>query len=398
VSGPIKIGFLNTKTGNAAAFGLNVGQTFEPRQGFEAVVAALNKSGGISGRQIVPVVADTDTASASWETDYQAACETLTRDNKVAVVVGYSFGLFDALESCLSKAGIPHLNGGYAVGDTETFAQLPYFVATTNATANRRFVLQLAGPLADGLLTPKKRVGILLDDCPEHARAIARAMEPYIRAHNINVVARATMSCPHGAADVGGVAAQIQNAVLQFRSRQVDTVVTEGIPVVVFAQQAQSQGWHPDYLLTTTSGGAALSTNVPAEQAEHMHGYGWFPAIDVTTGHGPAPTVAQQRCLDMLRSGGLEPAQYNDFVSSYTTCDGLFLYERALSATHASTDPRAVVAAIAGLGGGYASASTLDGRTSFTAGRRDAPAAYRPFGWDAGCTCFVYKGPAVAWS
>lgn len=394
-TGPIQLGFLNTKVGNAAAFGINVGETYPPGQIFEAVVKAMNAKGGMAGRRIVPVVADTDTASASWESDYQAACAQFTQDNKVAAVLGYSFALLESFESCLAKAGVPHLSGGYAVGDEATFERYPHLIATTNVTADRRFVLQLEAPMKAGVLTTANKLGLLIDDCAPQARAYQRSMAPFIKSKGLNVVATTTMSCAQGAGDVGGVAAQIQNAVLQFRSRGVDTVVTEGVPVVVFAQQAESQGWRPTYLLTSTSGGAALGTNVPAGQAANMRGFGWLPAIDVTTGRQPPATPAQQKCLDMLRAEGIVPAQYNDFLSAYTTCDALFLYEAALTATRGAADAASVVRAITALGAGYQSPSTLNGRTSFGPRRRDAPAEYRPWGWDSSCSCFVYKGEAA---
>lgn len=395
-TGPLEVGFLNTKTGNAAAFGLNTGETYPPRQVFEGLVKAINAKGGIAGRQLVPVISDTDTASASWDTDFAAACQNFTQDHHVAAVLGYAFGLFASLEGCLAKAGVPHLDGGYAVGDIATFQQqYPLLVATSHLTDDRRYVLQLKGAVDHGLLTKANKVGLLLDDCPEEVRADKRSTQPYIRSAGINVVATATMSCTAGATDIGPVANQIQGAVLAFRSKGVDTVVAEGVPVVVFSTSAESQGWHPRYLLTSTTGGAAIEANVPASQAANMYGFGWFPPADVNGTNQPPLTPGQQRCLGLLKTQSMAPAQYNDFVSMYTSCDALFLYEAALTATHGNASGPAVVAAIAALGTGYGSVSTLNGRTGFSASRRDAPAEYRPWAWVASCSCFRYSGPAA---
>ncbi|HZQ84732.1 MAG TPA: hypothetical protein VFA83_07830 [Acidimicrobiales bacterium] len=395
-TGPLEVGFLNTKTGNASAFGLNTGETYPPRQVFEGLVKAMNAKGGVAGRQLVSVISDTDTASASWDTDFAAACQNFTQDHHVAAVLGYAFGLFASLEGCLAKAGVPHLDGGYAVGDITTFQQqYPLLVATSHLTDDRRYVLQLKGAVDHGLLTKANKVGLLLDDCPEEVRADKRSTQPYIRSAGINVVATATMSCTAGATDIGPVANQIQGAVLAFRSKGVDTVVAEGIPVVVFSTSAESQGWHPRYLLTSTTGGAALEPNVPAAQAANMFGFGWFPPVDVDGANQPPLTPGQQRCLGLLKTQGMAPAQYNDFVSMYTACDALFLYEAALTATHGNASGPAVVAAIAGLGTSYGSVSTLNGRTGFSASRRDAPQEYRPWAWVASCSCFRYSGPAA---
>jgi ABC-type branched-subunit amino acid transport system substrate-binding protein len=395
-TGPLQLGFLNTTVGNAGAFGLKTGQTYEPKAIFLAVVGVMNSAGGIAGRQIVPVIANTDTASASWETDYQAACAAFTQDRHVAAVVGYSFALMDSFESCLTKAGVAHLSGAYAVGDVTTFQQYPYFVGTTNITDDRRSVLQLDAPLRAGVITKSNKLGLMLDDCPPEARAYSRSTAPYIRSRGLNVVATSTLSCVSGASDDGRAAAQIQSAVLQFRTKGVDTIVAEGIPVILFAQEAESQGWHPTFLLTSNTGGAALAPNVPAAQAANMHGYGWLPPVDVDTVHQPAPTAPQKKCLDMLRAKGIVPAQWADYFAAYTTCDALFLYQAALTATAGAADGSSIARAITALGTTYVGASPLDGRTAFGPDRRDAPSEYRPWGWDGGCSCFVYQGaPAV---
>ena len=393
VTDPLAIGFLNTKTGNADALGVNVGQTYTPRQLFEALVASLNEDGGLAGREIVPVIADTDTASGNWEVEFGAACARFTTDDRVDAVLGYAFALIDSFEQCLTDEQIPHLNGGYNVGDATTFEEHPYLVSTTNVIADRRYVLQLQGAMDAGLLTPEHKVGIMRDDCPYSLRAHERSTVPYIDRAGIDVVAEAVMSCGQGAGDVGAIAGQIQNAVLQFRSRGVDTVVIEGVPLVVFAQSAESQGWRPRYLLTSTSGGAAVEPNVPPSQAANMHGFGWFPNADVNPSNQPPLTPAGTRCLELLARQNVEPSQYNDFISAFTSCDALFLYETALEITGGRSDGPTVAAAIASLGEQYAGVSAHDGRTAFSASRRDAPASYRQWGWVTECSCFRYVSP-----
>jgi ABC-type branched-subunit amino acid transport system substrate-binding protein len=392
---PLEVGFLNTKTGNASAYGLNTGETYTPRQTFEALVKAINDRGGIAGHKLVAVVADTDTASSSWDVDFAAACQTFTQDHHVAAVLGYAFGFFEAFENCLAKAGVPHLSGAYTLGDITTAEQYPLLVGTSHVTADRRYVVQLKGAVDIGLLTKSSKVGLLLDDCPFDVRADKRSTQPYIRSAGINVVATSTMSCAAGATDVSAVLSQIQGAVLSFRSKGVDMVVAEGIPVIIFSASAESQGWRPTYLLTSTTGGAAIEANVPASQAANMHGSGWFPPADVDGANQPAATPGQQRCLAMLKAERIVPSQYNDFVSAYTSCDALFLYEAALTGTKGDARGPVVAAAIAALGSRYGSVSTYSGRTGFSSTHRDAPAQYRPWAWVSSCSCFRYTGQAA---
>lgn len=392
-SGPIEIGFLNTQVGNAAAAGLNTGETYTPEEVFRALAGAMNDRGGLAGRKIVPVVADTDTATARWETDYQAACATFTEDHDVTAVLGYSFAMIDSFESCLTKAGITHLNGGYAVGDEKTLDDHPSMFATTNPTVDRRYYVQLDGAVKGGFLKRTNRLGLVLDDCPEDWRAYNRTVVPYVKRAGLNVVAKTVVSCPDGAADASAVVQQLNNAVLQFRSRDVDRVFIEGIPFLFFANTAEGQGWAPGYLLTSATGGAALEANpVPERQLQNIYASGWLPHMDVSRTKQPATTAPQQRCLSLLKSKGVIPQQYNDFHSAYTTCDAVFLYERALTATRGNATAALVSKAIEALGTGYAGVTAHGTKTGFGPDDHDAVTTYRPWRWQRDCDCFLYIG------
>jgi hypothetical protein len=392
-TGPLEIGFLNTKVGNAAAAGLNTGETYTPAEVFRALANAMNDRGGLAGRKIVPVVADTDTATARWETDYQAACATFTEDHHVSAVLGYSFAMMESFESCLTKAGVSHLSGGYAMGDEKTLDDYPHLFATTNPTVDRRYLVQLDGAVKSGFLKKTHRLGLVLDDCPPDARAYTRTVAPYITKAGLNVVAKSVLSCPDGASDAGPLVQQLNNAVLQFRSANVDRVFVEGIPFIFFANTAEGQGWHPGYLLTSATAGAVLeANNIPERQLENIFASGWLPYLDVSPSKQPAHTPPQQRCLSLLKGKGVIPSQYSDYVTAYTTCDAMFLYERALKATHGVSAAKVVTSAIEALGTSYAGATAHNAKTGFGADDHDAVSLYRPWTWKRDCDCFLYIG------
>jgi ABC-type branched-subunit amino acid transport system substrate-binding protein len=391
--GPIQIGFLNTGISNALSFVGSTGQTVAAQTVFQAMVKYYNAHGGLDGRKVVPVVAQTDTADASWSADYQAACQKFTQDNHVATVVGYSFAYIPTFESCLSKAGVPHITGGYATGDTETFRQYPYLVSTTGITDDRRYLVELESAVQQGLLKQGDKLGILIDGCAEEMRAYKDTVVPYLAAEHLTPVL-STEDCAQGATDDAAVVAQIQTAVLKFRSLGVNRIVTEGPPVLVFSEEAQAQGWHPLYLLTSASGGASLQGTVPVAQEENIHGAGWMPEVDVSLNGRPMLTAPERHCLSMLKTEGIVPREYNDYLYAYTTCDGFSLYATALAHDGGSTAAASVVSAIVGLGRSWHGASMIDGATRFTATQRDAPAEYRPWGWVKSCNCFTYTGAA----
>lgn len=389
VTQPVRIGFVNTKVGNAEAAGLNIGQTASPEKVFRTLVSSVNAQGGIAGRKIIPVTADTDTASGDWNSDFQAACERLARDQKAEVVLGYVFAQLDSFESCLAKAGVPHLSGAYTIGDEQTLRQFPQLVGTNALTADRRFRLQLEGAVREGYLTRSNKIGIVVDGCPSSLRAVKNSVDPYVRSAGLQEAARVVFSCPSGSGDAGAAASQVQGAVLRFRQNGVDRVFIEGIPLVLFSQAAESQGYRPGYLVTSTSPGSAAEPNMPKEQLKNVRGYGWMPHMDVSKASRPAPTAAQQRCLALLKSGGFVPREFNDFLAAYTSCDGLFAYEAALQRTGGRSGGAEVVQALTALGRSLPAAGTYGGRTDYS--RRNAPAVYRAWRYGTDCSCFRYS-------
>jgi ABC-type branched-subunit amino acid transport system substrate-binding protein len=390
---PISIGFLLTETGNAGSLGVSTGQAFTHRQVVEAIVKAVNAQGGIAGRQIKPVLARTDTASVNWETDFAAACATFTQDNEVAAVLGYAFAFFDSFESCLSRSNVVHLSTSYATLDQRALSQYPLLYLLGTLTGERYYRTAFQGAVASGFITPSNTLGVIRGGCPVDRRAWEESGAPLAKQLKINVGVVEELSCINGSAGTGGVITQLQSAVLRFRSRGVDTVMVEGPPMIIFSSAAESQGWHPRYLATSESGGAALTGNIVPGQIVNVHGFGWLPTLDVLPVNGPPRPAAQQRCLDLLKSQGLVPTQHGDFTAALQTCDAVFLYEAALKATNGSSDPKAIAAAVDAMGDRYQSSFTLEGRTRF-GGRHDAPALARPWAWETGCSCFRYTGTA----
>jgi hypothetical protein len=390
---PISLGFLLTEVGNAGAFGLDLGSAFTSRQVTEALVKAMNAKGGIAGRPIRSVLARTDTASVSWETDYAAACAAFTQDNEVTAVLGYSFAFFDSFESCLARSGVVHLSTMFNGTDDRNLPQYPLLYLVGTPSYDRYYRVAFQGAVGSGFMTPTNVLGVLRGGCSADRRAWEQTGAPLARQLKINVGLVEEVSCISGASGAGAAVTQIQSAVLRMRARGVDTVMVEGPPAIIFSSAAESQGWHPRYLVTSLSGGAALSGNIVPGQIVNFHGFGWLPSVDVLPPQQPARNAPQLRCLELLRSQGLNPTQQGDFTTAFQACDAIFLYEAALRATNGNSEPKAIAAAIDALGGTYQSAYTLGGLTRF-GGRHDAPAQARPWSWSTGCSCFRYTASA----
>jgi hypothetical protein len=390
VTGPIQLGFVNTDVSNAAAFGIEVGSTLSNQQIYDALVAEMNKAGGINGRRIDPVYGHTDTASASWNTDFQAACENFTRDHKVAAVLGYVFVWLDAFEGCLAKAGVVHLYGGYTPGDRQLQREFPLVVSTSHPDLESHWLTVVGGAISSGRLKPSNKLGLFVDDCAHGNRAFNAVGPAYLKAHKIPYEVFQT-GCSSGASDNGKAASEIEAAALRFRSDGVDTVAISGVPLLIFATHAESQRWYPSYI--TSVAGAAFEGNVPATQLKNFHGFSWMPAVDVNPGHQPAPpNAAQRRCLSMLAAQGIRPGGYNDYMLAYTACDALFMYAAALQRTNGHSEAAVVVPALTAIAPTYESASTYGGHVQVSNVQRGGAAVWREWGYADDCSCMVYKG------
>ena len=177
-AGPIELGFVRTGVSNAAAFGASLGNTISEADVDNAVVSYFNEHGGIGGRPIVPVYADTDTGSASWDADFAAACAKFTQDHKVAAVLGYVFNHDPAFEACLAQKGVPHLSTTFNVPDTTELARYPLLFALSTPRIERRSIEKIDGGLATGILTKASKLGVMVDSCPGTQRAWTGTTRP----------------------------------------------------------------------------------------------------------------------------------------------------------------------------------------------------------------------------
>lgn len=397
VTDPITLGFVRTKVSNADQFGINVGelQTVTEAKVIDALVRVYNDAGGIAGRKIRPVYSDTDTASNRWDADFARACAKFTQDNHVEAVLGYVFDFQEVLEDCLKRNGIIHLSTTFNVPDAEAMGRYPNLFALATPRVERRSVTKIDGAIATGVLSKSKRFGVLYDKCPSTVRSWERAVLPYIKRKGLTLAGAESFICAKGASDNSQAIQEVQNAILRFRTANVDTVMIHGVsefpPLLLFATEAESQGWRPTYVVSSLFQAAVAQGQLPASQARNVHGYGWLPSQDVVPDRWPPVTASSKRCISMVRSKGVQPSTPIDYSLVFSTCEALFLYERALKATGGHSRLDAVVPTIESIGTGFESTINLDGRSVYGRTIRDAPARYRHFAWEDGCSCYTYR-------
>lgn len=397
-SGQVKIGILLTKVGQADALGVSVGNTYSERQFDDAVINGLNKQGGLHGRRIVPVYAGTDTASANWEADYQAACATFTQDNKVDAVLGSSFAYFASFERCLAKAGIPHLTNSSNVADNTELGQFPLLRALIVPTIDKRSLAKLQGAINTGFLTPSNKLGVITDSCPGTQRAWNNVVKPFLAQHKIPVASTADEGCADGYnGSFSSAGAAVSNAILTFRSAGVDRItfitVSESGTMLVMSEGASSQKYYPGWIVSSLVGTSILQTQAPADEMKNTRVYGWLPSQDVTPAQYDPPNNAQRRCYGYLKTAGIKPSSAADYSYAQSICEALFAYEAALGKDGGLIDGPAVIHGLEQLGTGFQSVFDLNGASDFDPLRRnDAPRLYREAFFDGRCSCFAYRG------
>jgi hypothetical protein len=398
-TGPIKVGILLTKVGNADAVGIKVGNTYSEQQFDDAVINALNKNGGLHGRHIIPVYASTNTASTDWSTDFQAACATFTQDHHVDVVLGSDFAYFRNFEDCLAKAGIPHLSNSSNVPDNQELRQFPLLRALIVPTIDKRSLAKLQGAINTGFLTPRNKLGVMTDSCPGTQRAWQDVIKPFLASHHIPVVATADEGCADGYnGSFSAAGAAVGNATLTFRSRGVDRItfitVSETGSMLVMAEDASSQHYYPGWILSSLAGTALLQGQAPSDEMKNTRVYGWLPSQDVLPAQYPAPNAAQKRCYSLVESQGIKPTSAADYAYTQSICEALFVYEAALGQAGGNIAGAALISGLDKVGTSFQSVFDLNGAADFSLARlNDAPVRYREAKWLNSCQCIGYEGP-----
>lgn len=391
---PLALGILYTINDAAAGAGVNNGNSFTPEAAYKALVRAWNARGGLAGRRIVPVYAALRSSSSSFANDLETACQTFTRDNKVTAVLASTGIYLETFGACLARTGTPLISGDYAMGDDTALAAVPGYLTPSTVTTDTRLRVLLERLTAIGRITRADRLGVIVEGCPFDERTYDRTVVPVARRLGLTITDHVSTRCFNQIGDLGGQAADLQNAVLRFNTAGVTQVLfvsgsVEGNLMLYFATAAEAQSYHPHYALTSAVAATIQEANTPKGQLANAAGLGWLPSLD-RTGDSPR-TPAQTRCLADLKAGaGVVPSSGTDRFFAFSACDTFALYDAALRRTAGHTAQAEVVAAVHGLGTAFVSSSTPV--ADFSGTRRAGAGQARVFAWATGCGCFDYTG------
>lgn len=378
---PIKIGIGVDKNDQAfaAAFGVSTSQPAE-RDIAAAVVADINKNGGLAGHPIDPVYKELDSTSSNWIAEDQAACETFTRDNHVIAAIRTN-DLFGPLDGCLADAGVPLVLYESVFRAPSWYQQANGLRFTPDGpNATRLFGALIDRMAATGRWTPSTKIGLVRYDRSDQAPIEKDAIRAALARHGMTLTASEAVHTPEGFQDIAPTTSQLPGVIVRFRQLGIDNVMFMGGDLsYLFATAADAQSYMPKYALTSYD----FPNGMPTDQLHGAFGAGWEPTDDLLT---PLPArPGTTRCEQATRSTN---ANYSAAGADrdYITCDSLYFLQAAYNAAGA-VGPGALASGAARLAAGWAPAFTF---AADFAGHPDGVAAYRDLSFDEHCTCLVY--------
>jgi hypothetical protein len=362
----------------------------------DALIAYLNKTGGIAGHPVAPSYYNVH-ASDSPAAISQGACTQWTQDDHVfAALPAASVQDNALLRNCLGRAGVLALYPNFYTETLEQdFARAPLWFEPEPVSLETWARVYAAGLAAQGFLKGTK-IGLVYDDGPAFTGVVKRVLLPELKRLGGNVVAQASESI-HGAGDLGSGGNQMSNTVLAFRTAGVTNVmffeVWQGW--FLFLQNAKSQRWYPTYGLSSQNAVQIdIETGlIPTDQLVGARLVGWNPGVDVR----PADSgswIRKKLCLQIYAKAGMspDPSDTEGYHGLLALCQGMLLLQDAGRVAASPLTPKTLAQ---GLGSMQAPPMANLPTGHFNAHRHYGADSWRPGAYRAECTCFSYTGNPV---
>ncbi len=348
---------------------------------WRAFVDEANENGGVGGRRIEPVIVDYDGLS---QDDMRAACIALTEDARVFAVLNAGGYYGDPILCITEQHETPAILQSGEIRSFYERSRGRYI--STGIQKERALVSWARRSVAEGRFEGQ-RIGVLDREGVDKV-AVDEALVPEMARLGVPITHRSTIS-----ADFAVAQNQIQLEVQEMRRKGVTLVFlatgfTQG---AVFAQNAESQGWRPQYTGSDFAG-VTLDTYAAAMPSSFSGAYGYTSLRTGESRVGLAEAANDARCREIAerRLGRGIERDSGEYVSAVNSCGILELFRRATEAAGPNPTQDGLTAALAGLG-------TVDGpytgTSSLGPGKHDLPDVIRSVSYDGGCRCWTPTGP-----
>lgn len=389
----ISIGAFEIKNGAdfTAAFGIKGLKGVDARAAQDALVKYINAHGGIGGRTAKPLYHQLDaTSTDTYAAMAQAACEDFTRDRPVFAVIA---GTVDSAQ-CLADGKTITINDADAGGDEAFVRKLgDYYYGPGQLNYDRKAKAWADGLAALGFLSGSNRYGLVYYSVPGMPQSIPRSLDPALKKHGVTITDtdKIEIHWPDSTQDAGSTIAEIQNAVLKFKTGNVTHVLLYDVNATMatfFMKQADGQEYTPSYGLESDSHLEFQNVNVPHRQLAKAVAVGWRHQEDVT--NAKPVNESERLCLDILHKAGVELPDVGSTAQAISLCDMWFFLTAGLNAAPAS-NVKGFRIGVESLGRTFISPRTYG--TLFADGRtHDGVAATNGVTYSMSCECWTLKG------
>jgi hypothetical protein len=375
-----------------AALGAGGESPNDPRDYYKAALDEVNARGGVLGRKLVPVFHEVS-ASKNIDASAQEACETFTKDNKVAAM----FFRGELSYECAKKAGIIVVGGG---ASGPVFDRYPNLFAPSGIRLERLGAVTVNAMVKAGWHKPEPKwptgkIGLITWDNNDYKYAMQKGWLPALRQAGLKETDVRYIAVPQSDKSIADANAAISSAILAFREKGIDHVfISDGAAGIfagtgltfLFLNNAKSQQYYPRYGFNSSN--SPGWENLPADQQSGMLAVDGLDT-EKANDEGIALNPQRERCLAEMRKRNLrvtdgQPTALTALVACETAWFSEAVFKRA---TRGTTLPSAIAAAES-IGTSYRSSLTYG--TRLGPGRHDGLSFFRNSRFDDACKCMKY--------
>lgn len=351
----------------------------------KALVAFLNKNGGIAGRQIKPVYYGID--PNDHNDPGTKACTAFTQDATVFAAISNN-----ALNSyCLAKHQTVALASqlGPSAEDASSAQYGDYTFGPSGFSEERAIRAYVDGLFMSGYFNGgNRKIGMVTFG------SIADKIVPIVRAalgaHGLSLCEGGSESdCVGQAADD---ASNTQQIVLKMKTNGVTHVLTPDYSPVLMMTSAESQQYRPRWGLNSSQNPSYIASSAPAAQMASSALVSWLPHSDVGAAQDPGDLGTNSKLCRQVMAAQGQPTDRTTMSSAYQYCDSFFVLKTALESSSALTAHGFRLA--------YEQIGAWDSPVTFkarlVAGHHDGANGFRLASYGASCKCFAYTGPVVS--
>jgi hypothetical protein len=387
---PYTVGLIHSTSAQAALRLLgSTADTGDVRAEGNAVISYLNAHGGLGGRRLVASWYDAN-AQDDPSTIAERACASWTQDDHVdAAVPDLPIVDMSVMRACLRRTSTPAVSADYHVQTRRSgYAQNPHWLEPMQLSMESYAKTYVDSLAAQGFFKGG-RLGIIHDDGNDWTAVERTVLEAELRRHGVPVAARASYRL-RGFSQVPSAQPAIDSAVLQFKSRQVDRVISfePWVGWGFFMLAAERQGYYPTYGLSSqTAWAASYGTGlVPDDQLENAYYVGWSPVLDGVQTSAPWPRLLL--CRRIYQASGIRMSGPLAETVAMAVCNGLL----DVAALGDAVDGDLTAATFGQATRRVAWQSALLPRLALSTTRPYGVTSVRPARWSTTCRCFRYTG------